>query len=191
MREKPDHYAIDAKQQGYLARSVFKLEELDHRFHLTTDARAVLDLGAAPGSWAQYVLRTRPSARVVAVDVAPLRLPEDTPNLTVLMDDIFKPELHEQLVGYGPYDLVLSDAAPPTTGNRGLDSARSAALAEMVIELARRTLTANGRLVVKVFQGGEERHLLQHMRKDFRRARACKPRACRKDSFETYLLGFR
>ncbi len=191
MREKPDHYTNAAKEQGYLARSVFKLEELDRRFGLLKDAAHVLDLGAAPGSWTQYVLRKRPTAQVVAVDVAPLQLPAETPNLTVIADDMFRPHVLERLDSLAPFDLVLSDAAPATTGNRALDSARSAALAEMAVEIARRTLGPHGRLAIKIFQGGEERELLRHLRTEFRSARACKPRACRKDSFETYLLGFR
>ncbi len=191
MREKPDHYTDQAKQQGYLARSVFKLEELDRRFGLLKHAGAVLDLGAAPGSWTQYVLRTRPEARVVAVDLAPIRLPEETANLTVINDDIFRPELIEDLRRLGPFELVLSDAAPATTGNRGLDAARSASLAEMVVEIARHTLAEHGTLVAKIFQGGDERELLKQLRSEFRSARACKPRACRKDSVETYLLASR
>ncbi len=191
MREKPDHYTERAKQQGYLARSVFKLEELDRRFGLLKDASSVLDLGAAPGSWTQYVLRTQPAARVVAVDFASIKLPEETANLTVLNDDIFSPELLEHLREIGPFDVVLSDAAPSTTGNRGLDAARSASLAEMVLEIARHTLAERGKLAVKIFQGGDERELLKELRSEFPSARACKPRACRKDSVETYLLAFR
>jgi 23S rRNA (uridine2552-2'-O)-methyltransferase len=99
------------------------------------------------------------------------------------------PEIRGAVLEQGPFNLILSDAAPATTGNRSLDAVRSLDLAETALGYAETALAGGGNFVVKVFQGGETASLLRRIRELFRTGKTCKPRACRSDSFETYYIG--
>lgn len=191
MNRWADHYTRKAREAGYPARSVFKLEEIQRRFAVLRRGGRVLDLGAAPGSWSRYAL-TRWAGLVTAVDLQDLDaavLREGGLRLTFFKTDLFAPDLEGKLAARAPFDTVLSDAASSTTGTRLADVARSTALAERAIELADTLLAAGGHLVVKILQGGEEKRLLDLMRGSFEKARAFKPPASRKASSETYLIG--
>jgi 23S rRNA (uridine2552-2'-O)-methyltransferase len=127
---------------------------------------------------------------LVGVDLQPVvvsRLPVGS--YRFLQGNMFSEAILAALAELGPYDVVLSDAAPRTTGNSLVDAQGSLEISERALEIAVRTLQPGGHLVVKVFQGGEEGQLLQRMREHFRRARAFKPRASRSESRETYFLG--
>ena len=188
-RDKPDHYSHRAKKEGYRARSVYKLQEIDEKLGLFSAAQRVLDVGAAPGSWTQYALRRiARGGVVVAVDLKPVELtPSDS--LRTLEGDITDEAIRAELRAAGPFDVILSDAAPSTTGNRTLDSARSAELVEIVLELADALLAPGGNLVAKLFQGGDEKRLLEAARERFRSARIQRPKASRSDSFEVFIVG--
>ena len=188
-RDKPDHYAQRAKKEGYKARSVYKLQELDEKLHLLSGARRVLDVGAAPGSWTQYALkRIARGGAVVALDLKPVELPPSD-SLRTVEGDVADEALRDRLREVGPFDVILSDAAPSTTGNRTLDSARSAELVEIVLELADELLAPGGHMVAKLFQGGDEKTLLESARERFRSARIQRPKASRTDSFEVFIVG--
>jgi 23S rRNA (uridine2552-2'-O)-methyltransferase len=202
--EKPDYWSLKAQKEGYPARSVYKLKEIDERFGLIKSLlkhsqpakpRKVLDIGAAPGSWSLYVLRAIGSnGMVVGVDLAPVsrefdRGLFDTDNFVFVQGDITDDTVQKQVLAQGPYDLVLSDVAPATTGNRLLDTLRSFELAEKVLGYAEHGLTTGGNLVVKVFQGKETPQILIRIRSLFKIGRSFKPEACRSESFETYYLG--
>jgi 23S rRNA (uridine2552-2'-O)-methyltransferase len=188
-RDKPDHYAQRAKKNGYKARSVYKLQEIDDKLHLLSGARRVLDVGAAPGSWTQYALeRVSRGGAVVAVDLKPVELPPSD-SLHTVEGDVTDEAVRDELREHGPFDVILSDAAPSTTGNRTLDSARSAELVEIVLELADELLVPGGHMVAKLFQGGDEKTLLESARARFRSARIQRPKASRSDSFEVFIVG--
>ena len=106
-----------------------------------------------------------------------------------LVGDAFSPEIRSELVAHGPYDVIISDAAPQTSGIRSVDTSRSEALCEAVIFLAEEQLKEGGNLVVKLFQGGGQEELIKEMRRLFDRVKPYKPKACRDDSFEVYLVG--
>jgi 23S rRNA (uridine2552-2'-O)-methyltransferase len=187
-RGKPDHFAQRARREGYKARSVYKLAEIDGKSRLISRGNKVLDMGAAPGSWTQYALkRVGPDGRVVAVDLKPVELSADQ-RLTIIEGDVTAEAVRSQLRAAGPFDVVLSDAAPSTSGNRTLDSARSAELVEIVLQLTDELLVSGGNMAVKLFQGGEERELLEATRARFEHARVQRPKASRSDSFEIYLV---
>ena len=189
-RDRPDHYSRRARAQGYGARSVFKLQELDDRFSLVRHGYRVLDIGAAPGSWSQYASkRVGPTGLIVAVDLQEMPQLEGLQNVTAFQADVLEPETHRRIEELGPFDLVVSDAAPRTTGNRTVDTARSAALVEEVIALATRFARPGAGFVAKVFQGGEEQALLATLKELFATARLIKPKASRSESFETFLVG--
>lgn len=199
---KSDFWSLKAQKEGYPARSVYKLRELDEKFGLLPSPRKeppgsfrVLDLGAAPGSWSLYVLRKLAAgACLVAVDLAPLSRQYDHglfegENFFFIRGDMTEGETREAVLMRGPYRLLVCDAAPATTGNRRVDTLRSLELAETALDYAEASLEKGGNLAVKVFQGGGTEALLGRVRSLFKTGRACKPQACRSGSFETYYLG--
>ncbi len=189
-RDRPDHYSKQAKREGYQARSVYKLEELQRRFRILAPGMRVLDVGAAPGSWTQYARKVvGEKGSLVAVDLSELPALERFDNVEVIVGDVTDEEVARRLEQSGPFDAVISDAAPKTSGNRTLDTARSAAIVEHLLRLAPRLLARGGALVAKLFQGGEEQPLLGELRARFETARLVKPKASRDESFETFLVG--
>ena len=215
--EKPDFWSLKAQKESYPARSVYKLKEIDEKFHLfrphnqrhnrqenpstgtaassTSSGLRVLDLGASPGSWSLYILRKLGSGvTLIAADLMPLSRQYDkglfdSPGFNFCLGDITQAETRDILVNKGPYDMVISDAAPSTTGNRSVDTQRSAELAEAALFYARTCLSAGGNLVLKIFQGGDSTVILKEIRQLFKTGRSYKPNACRSSSFETYYLG--
>ena len=196
--ETPDRWTIKAQKEGYPARSVYKLSEMDEKFGLLPKSTArpfsVLDLGASPGSWSLYVLRKLPGVRLCAADLVPLsrRYDQglfDRDTFYFVQGDIQDAAVREALGIRGPYHLILSDIAPATTGNRLVDTQRSLELAECVLEYAAELLAPQGTVALKIFQGGEEQALLQRLKGRFAVGRSYKPQASRSNSFETYYLG--
>jgi 23S rRNA (uridine2552-2'-O)-methyltransferase len=196
--KKPDHWQQKARKEGYPARSVYKLKEIDEKFGLLKPERAVfrvLDLGAAPGSWSLYVLRKfGAKGFLAAADLSPLSREFDKGlfdggNFFFIQGDITAAETRETLLSKGPYSAIISDAAPGTTGNHTVDSSRSLELAETVIAYAESALSTGGNLALKVFQGGESGELLKKMKALFGTAKSFKPQACRDESVETYFIG--
>jgi 23S rRNA (uridine2552-2'-O)-methyltransferase len=199
---KPDHLSFKARKENYPARSVYKLKEMDEKFGLLKNKRSafrVLDLGAAPGSWSLYILRkliqsTPVSQALVSVDLSPLSREHDggifeNPCFNFIQGDFTQSEIREAILAQGPYNLLVSDAAPATSGNRSVDTMRSLELAETALAYAEAVLVSGGNFVVKVFQGGDTGNLLKRMRSLFKTAKSFKPQACRSESFETYYLG--
>ena len=188
--EKPDFWSRKAFSEGYPARSVYKLKEIDEKFGFIKKNFTVLDLGAAPGSWTTFLLRKmNGSGKVVSCDLNPLAKDVKSDNLEFIQGDLNDSEIRNQIKNLGPYDLVVCDAAPLTTGNRMVDTARSENLVEMAIWYAQTMLKAGGNFTVKIFQNGDQQKFLKQMRQIFTSARGFKPEACRAESFETYLIG--
>ncbi len=191
-RDRPDHFSQQARREGYVARSVYKLEELQKRFRLLRAGDRVLDVGAAPGSWSQYARKIiGRDGGITAVDLQPLPDLEGFPSVTTIEADVFDEETVDRIAALGPYNLVMSDAAPSTTGNRTVDTARSAALVEQVVTICERVLVPGGAMVAKIFQGGDEQALLAMVRARFESSRLVKPKASRSESFETFLVGLK
>jgi 23S rRNA (uridine2552-2'-O)-methyltransferase len=171
---------------------VWKLEELDRRHRLLRRGMQVLDLGAAPGSWALYARdRVGDAGSVTAVDLGPrpAALGGAGPRLRWLQADVTGTALRGELRGQR-FHLILSDAAPATCGIHAVDAARSAELVTAVLNLAGDHLREGGNLVAKVLQGEELPDLLALARGCFARVRTAKPAASRGESSETFLLGF-
>ena len=188
--EKPDYWSQKAFSEGYPARSVYKLKEIDEKFGMIKKNYTVLDLGAAPGSWTTFLLRMMDgTGKVVSCDLNPLSKSVKGDNLTFLQGDLNAPEIRNKIKEMGPYDLVVCDAAPKTTGNRTVDTARSEQLVEMAIWYAQAMLKKGGNFTVNIFQNGDQQRFLKLMRETFTTAKGFKPEACRNESFETYLVG--
>lgn len=190
-RDKADFYTKKAHKEGYPARSVYKLEEIQATNNIIKPGDTVLDVGAAPGSWTLYTNNKllKHKGKIVAVDLNPLNLNPIPPTVTFYQGDAFSKEIREKLIEHGPYNAIISDAAPMTIGNRSVDTARSENLAEQVLFLACEQLKTHGNLVIKIFQGGGQQEILKQMRNIFTKAKTTKPKACRTDSFEIFLIG--
>jgi 23S rRNA (uridine2552-2'-O)-methyltransferase len=194
-----DYWSLKAQKEGYPARSVYKLKEIDEKFKLIDIRKSfkVLDLGAAPGSWSLFVLRKfsgMANKFLAATDLSALSRQHDKglfdgDNFFFLQGDLTLLENRNTLLEKGPYNLVMSDAAPSTTGNRSVDTLRSLALVEEILLYAEVGLIKGGSMVVKVFQGGDTASILIRMRELFKSAKSFKPEACRSESFETYYIG--
>ena len=198
--KKPDYWQQKARKEGYPARSVYKLKEIDEKFGLFKNARLrVLDIGAAPGSWSLYVMRkmgTTNEGFLAAADLSPLSREFDkglfnNSNFFFIQGDITDSTIREAIFAKGPYLTIISDAAPATTGNHTVDAARSLSLAEEVINYSENVLSSGGNLVVKVFQGGDSEALFKRLKTLFQTVKSFKPRSCRSESVETYFIGLR
>lgn len=169
---------------------MYKLEELQRRFGVLSRGMHVLDVGAAPGSWTQLARKIVTEAgSIVAVDLSELPGLSNLPNVETIVGDVTDEATIVMLVDRGPFGAIISDAAPNTSGNRTLDTARSAAIVEHLVWLTPRLLTPGGNFVAKIFQGGDEQPLLAELRASFITARLIKPKASRDESFETFLVG--
>ena len=192
MKTYRDHYFNKAKQENYPARSVYKLKEMDSRFHLLKAGMHVLDLGAAPGSWslgaAEKVGKT---GLVLAADIQET-LTVFPDNVLFMQEDVFErsAEFEAVLTKFAPFDLVMSDMAPFTTGNKFTDQSRSHDLCVQALEIAKLYLKPGGNFIVKIFMGPDVQAYLVTLRKLFVRVQGFKPQSSRSESKETFYLGF-
>ena len=185
-----DRFFQKAKKEGLRARSAYKLDEIQRRFRLLRAGGKVLDLGAAPGGWCQIAAReVGPRGFVLGLDLEPI--PALPPPTRTWVADAFAPALLERLRGEGqaPYDAVLSDLAPKTSGIRAADEARSLALAERALGLALQVLKPSGCFVVKVFMGGDFEGYLKLCKQAFAETKIVKPEASvARGSKEVYVV---
>jgi 23S rRNA (uridine2552-2'-O)-methyltransferase len=183
-----DVFFKKARDQGFVARAVFKLEDLDKKLALLRAGDRVLDLGCRPGSWLQYASqRVGPHGKLVGIDRLPM--PSEIPNARIMIADLYETSDESLLGDLAAFDVVLSDMAPDTTGIRSTDQARSAALVEEALGRAERLLAPGGAFVAKVFQSPEVEVIRKRMEKQFSSVKLVKPEASRKISTELYLTG--
>ena len=186
-RQLNDPYVRRAKAEGYRSRAAYKLIELDERFALLRGCERVIDLGIAPGGWAQVVRKVRPKATVVGIDLLPVD-PIDGVDILLLdfMDDT-APGLLTTALG-GPADLVLSDMAANTVGHAQTDHLRTMGLVEAAAIFAGEILRPGGAFVAKVLAGGADSDLVALLKRMFTTVKHAKPPASRKDSSEWYVI---
>lgn len=189
MKRVQDHYFRKAKREGFAARAAYKLEEIDRKRRLLRPGMRVLDLGCAPGSWLQYAAgRVGPRGAVVGIDLQPVTIPLPD-QARAVAGDIFTAAPETLAPDGQPFDAILSDMAPNTTGIPSADAARSAELARRALDLAEALLRPGGALLVKVFQGAEFPPLRTAFRERFDKVTVEKPKSSRSESVEVYLLG--
>ncbi|MCC8179991.1 MAG: RlmE family RNA methyltransferase [Planctomycetes bacterium] len=189
MRKLHDKYFKQAKREGKLARSVYKLEELNRREHLFKSGDAVLDLGASPGSWLEYILETvGPKGVACAVDIKPINKKFKGLAHFKMMNAL---EMKgDEFAGVAEkFNAIVSDMAPNTSGIRIVDQTRSLELCEQVLQLAGTMLKPGGNFVCKIFYGPETEAFRTKVATRFKTGKIRKPDACRDESFETYVLG--
>jgi len=184
-RHVSDPYVRKAKEQGYRSRAAFKLLELDEREKLLRPGMTVVDLGAAPGGWAQVAAKkVAPGGRVIAIDlleIAPIS------GVTVLRGDFREKVLLETLAGR-PADAVLSDVSPNLSGIGNVDQARALELTGAAIDFCRQALKKEGFFLLKAFHGEAFGEITLRLKKTFSRIKVIKPSASRGESSETYVL---
>ena len=191
MKQYQDHYFKRAKAENYPARSVYKLQELDQKFHLLSPGMKVMDLGAAPGSWTLFAAKkVGQGGRVLALDIQTTDQ-EFPDNVTFLVHDAFEdsPELLALMEPLLPFDFVMSDMAPRTTGHKFTDQARSLELCERARDVALRRLTVGGNFVAKIFEGPDAKGFQDSLKDHFDKVRGFKPKSSRAESKETFIVG--
>jgi 23S rRNA (uridine2552-2'-O)-methyltransferase len=188
-RQASDVYVKRAQQEGWRSRAVFKLEELDKKYHLLRGNTVVVDLGAAPGGWSQYAAsRVGKRGRVIAMDLVELQPLAGVEFIQAdFTTDFALQQLSELLQGIRPA-LVMSDMAPNITGMRSVDQPKSMYLAELTLDFASNVLESGGHLVAKVFQGEGFEDFVSECRQRFKTVRIRKPAASRPESRETYVV---
>lgn len=183
-----DRFHQKAKQEGYLARAVYKLAEIDDKHRIFGDGNRILDLGCAPGSWLQYAReKVGDQAVLVGLDRAPLDRPP--PGARIEVGDVLTIDVKQLLGDLPAFDVVLSDMAPDTSGIRSMDQARSEALFERALEIATLVLAPGGNFVGKLFQGPDFKKLNEAVRAQFTSAKSAKPASSRQISIEQYVIG--
>jgi 23S rRNA (uridine2552-2'-O)-methyltransferase len=189
-RQQRDPFVKKAKQQEQRSRAVYKLEEIDKKDSLFKPGQIVTDLGAAPGSWSEYAIRSvGHRGKVLAVDLLEM---DPIDKLLFIKGDFTEAAIVEQcldVLADSKVDLVISDMAPNLTGIRITDQARSMHIAECVLDFSRQVLRRGGSMLVKMFQGEGSDAFKNQLRQEFQRVVIRKPKASRDDSREFYLLG--
>ncbi len=186
-----DYFFKQAKKENFAARSVFKLQEIDQRFHILKPGQKILDLGAAPGSWSQFASKkVGPKGRVLGIDLQPIKL--TLPNAVFIQADMRQLDLGKTMEENGispPFDIVLSDMAPKTTGIRVTDQVRSLELCELALETAERFLKPSGHFVCKLFHSEGFEEYRDKMKVRFNGLQILRPKSTRKESKEVFLIG--
>jgi 23S rRNA (uridine2552-2'-O)-methyltransferase len=178
-----------ARRDGWRSRAVYKLEQIVEKERLLRPGMTCIDLGAAPGGWSQYVsIRLKEKVRIIALDLLPM---DSLPAVEFILGDFTEDEVFAQLLeslGGNRVDLVMSDMAPNITGTKAVDQPRSMYLAELALDMARKTLGKKGDFVCKLFQGEGTDAFIADARKSFDKVKAMKPKASRPGSSEIYLV---
>jgi len=187
--QNQDPYYRQAIKEGWRSRAVYKLEQIDKKTKILFPNMTCLDLGAAPGSWSQYIEnKLKQRVEIIAIDILPM---DSLPSVTFLQGDFTKEDTYKELLNIiknKDIDLVMSDMAPNISGIKVSDQAKSIYLAELAFEVSKDLLKNNGTFVCKLFQGEGVEKFVNDVRKVFKKVKVFKPKASRQDSAEVYLI---
>ena len=188
-RQEKDLYVQMARRDGWRSRAVYKLQQIVEKEAILKRGMVCVDLGAAPGSWSQFVVQhLQERVRLIAIDLLPM---DALPAVEFIQGDFAEDEVLERLMAMlenTPADLVMSDMAPNISGSKAVDQPRSMYLAELALDLARKTLAPRGNFVCKLFQGQGADEFIADARQSFARVKVLKPEASRPRSSEVYLV---
>ncbi|MDR1498929.1 MAG: RlmE family RNA methyltransferase [Rickettsiales bacterium] len=187
-RQLNDPFVLEAKNRGYRSRAAFKIIEIDNKFKIFRKGHRILDLGSAPGGWSQIAGERSGSNNILAIDISEM---EPLAGVKFVQQDFLAPDAEKIILESSDnkkYNIVMSDMAANTTGDKKTDHLRTLALAEGAFNFAIKVLVDNGTFVCKIFQGGTEKDLMEKLKKCFDSVKHFKPNSSRKDSVEMYVV---
>ncbi len=186
-RQKKDIYVRQSKAEGYRSRAVFKIKEINDKFKIIRDNISVIDLGAAPGSWSQFLTRKIKNGKIISIDINEF---DKVENVIQIVGDFTNNDLKKEILEKinEKFDLVLSDMAVNTTGNKNLDAISTGELCLEAISFAEKNLKKNGKFVAKVFMGVSFEEIIKNAKKIFVDVRIFKPLSSRKNSKENFII---
>jgi len=186
IKQHRDQFFKKSKTLGYRSRAAFKLIELNKKFKFIKKNSNLLDLGSSPGGWSQVAIKTITSGKILSIDIKDM---EPIKNVRFIRNDIFETKTKDVITEYfkDKLDIILSDMAADTTGNKSLDSIRTNQLCADVINFSKNTLKPKGVLVSKLFMGEDFIEVKNLAKSIFKNVNFFKPESSRKESKETYL----
>lgn len=187
IRQKRDIFVRQSKIEGYRSRAIYKLKEIDEKFKIFKNTTSIIDLGAAPGSWSQYIIRQYKKSLVLAIDLLDF---EHIDKVNKIVGDFTKSENKEKIKNFfkKKVDVVISDMAVNTTGNKNLDAIVTGELCIEAMEFAFEMLDKKGKFVSKIFMGSSFNEIVADAKKKFREVNIFKPLSSRKDSKESFII---
>ena len=186
-KQRRDIYVRRSKVEGYRSRAVYKLQEIDQKFRIFKNGMSIIDLGAAPGSWSQYALKNVKNGKIVSIDFKDF---EKIGNIHQIKGDFTDDRYKKEIVDYFgvKVDVVLSDLAVNTTGNKNLDSIYTGELCMEAMKFSKEILKSDGKLISKIFMGSTFNEIVSEAKKIFKENKVFKPLASRKDSKESFII---
>ena len=186
-KQKRDIYVRRAKLEGFRSRAVYKLEEINNKFKFLKNGQTIVDLGGAPGSWSQYLSEKLKNTKILAIDLLDIK---EIKNVHIIKGDFNDKIYKNKIKDYfnSKIDLVISDMAVNTTGNKNLDAVVTGELVLEAIDFASNNLKANGQFVSKIFMGSSFNDIVNISKKIFKDTNIFKPPSSRKDSKETFIV---
>ena len=186
-KQRRDIYVRQSKVDGYRARSAYKLMEIDEKFKIFKGGLSVIDIGAAPGSWSQYAMKTAKSGKLISID---LKKMEPIGNSVQIQGDFTEEKTQEEIKKNinGKVDVVMSDMAVDTTGIKNIDSIQTGELCKEAMFFAKDLMKENGYFISKIFMGGTFNEIVAEGKKYFKEVKVFKPKSSRKDSKESFII---
>ena len=186
-RQRRDIYVRQSKIEGYRSRAVYKFKEIDEKFKILNQTRSVVDLGAAPGSWSQYLSKKIKSGKILSIDLLKF---EPIKNIHQIVGDFNDERYKTKIKNYfdDKIDVVVSDMAVNTTGNKNLDAIVTGELCLEAMKFALDTVNQKGRFVSKIFMGSSFNEIVANAKKSFKEVRVFKPLSSRKGSKESFII---
>ena len=186
-KQKRDIYVRQSQVDGYRARSAYKLIEINEKFKIFKNGLSVIDLGASPGSWSQYIAKTVKSGRIVSIDIKNM---EKIENTIQIKGDFTEVDSQEKIKGFfnAKVDVVVSDMAVNTTGIKDIDAIYTGELAMEAMNFSKKMLVKEGRFVSKIFLGSSFNEIVALGKKIFKEVKVFKPKSSRKESKESFII---
>ena len=186
-KQRRDIYVRQSKVEGYRARSVYKLIEIDEKFRIFKGGQNVIDIGAAPGSWSQYASKVVKSGKIISID---LKRMEPIKNTLQIKGDFVDQEVQVQIKNYlkKGFDVVMSDMAVNTTGIKNIDSIQTGELCKEAMVFSKDIITENGFFISKIFMGSTFNEIVALGKKIYKEVKVFKPKSSRKDSKESFII---
>ena len=187
IKQKRDIYVKKSKLEGYRSRAVYKLQEINDKFKIIKNNILVIDLGAAPGSWSQYISRNFSKSKIISIDLKDI---EPIKHLVHIKGDFTEEHQKKKIKNYfgKKVDLIVSDMAVNTTGNQNLDSIQTGELSLTAMRFAVGMLRPKGIFLSKIFMGSTFNEIVENAKKNFKESKIFKPPSSRKDSKESFII---